>query len=101
MLNVVPRSWIAIALAGAVALAFATPAAADDVQNSAKSGAHDGKHADSKHSGGKSVAGKGDKGKGDKGLAGGLGRVDGAIATGLLGLGVLNAITNANAPPAQ
>jgi hypothetical protein len=96
MLNVVPRSLIALALSGAVAVAFVAQGAADDLHNSTKSGAHD-----SKHSGGKSAGAKGVAGKGDKGLGGALGRVDGAIAAGVLGLGVINAITNANAPPSQ
>jgi hypothetical protein len=87
---------MALALSSAVALAFAAPAAADDLHKSTKSGAHD-----SKHSGGKGIGGKGVASKGDKGLGGALGRVDGALAVGVLGLGVLNAITNANAPPAQ
>jgi hypothetical protein len=91
MLDIVPRSLITLTLAGAVVLAFVAPGIADDLHNSTKSGAHD-----SKHSGGKSVASKG-----DKGLGGALGRVDGALAVGVLGLGVINAITNANAPPAQ
>jgi len=96
MLIALSRSLIALALSGAVAWAFAAPAAADDVHKPNKPGAHD-----SKHSGGKSVGGKGIAGMGDKGLGGALGRVDGAIAVGAFGLGVINAITNANNPPAQ
>ncbi len=92
MLNAVPRPLIAFALSAAVGLAFVAPGAADDLHNSTKPGAHD-----SKHVGGKTASGKALLGKGDKGL----GRVDGALAVGVLGLGVLNAITNANAPPAQ
>ena len=96
MRNYVPRSLITLALWGAVALAFAPPGLADDQHNSHKSGAHD-----SKHAGGKSAGGKSLLSKGDKGVGGALGRVDGAIAVGVLGLGVLNAITNANGPPQQ
>ncbi len=96
MLNLVSRPLIALALSGALAVAFIAPGAADDLHNATKPGAHD-----SKHAGGKSASGKALPGKGDKGLGGSLGRVDGAIAAGILGLGVLNAITNANAPPAK
>ena len=96
MLNAVPRSLIALALSGAVASAFVAPSAADDAHNPAKPGARD-----SKHAGGKTASGKGLPGKSEKGLGGSLGRVDGAIAAGVLGLGLINAITNASAPPAQ
>jgi len=98
MPKIVSRLSIALALSGALGFAFASLAGADDLHDPAKAGAHDGKHV-----GGKSVGGKGlaTKGPGSKGLTGGLGRVDGAIAAGVLGLGVINAITNSNAPPSQ
>jgi len=98
MLKITSRLFIALALSGATGFAFVAPGNADEIHDPAKAGVHDGKHV-----GGKSVGGKGlaSKGAGDKGLAGGLGRVDGAIAAGALGLGIINAITNPNAPPSQ
>jgi hypothetical protein len=96
MLRIVSRLSIALALSGAIGFAFV--ANAEDLHGPAKAGAHDGKHV-----GGKSDSGKGlaSKGPGSKGLTGSLGRVDGAIAVGILGLGIINAITNSNAPPPQ
>ena len=110
MFRIISPLFALLALSSAAGLAFVAPAGAEELGDPAKAGVHDHKHPDPKNVGGKGVEGKrldgkgvANKGSGNKGLPGGLGRVDDAISTGILGLAVGGAVINAitNAPPAN